>query len=656
MTYQIPPEAVCFVDREGEQARALSAVESGSNRSRPLCLALSGLGGVGKTELAFRIARSHRERYPDGVLYVDLDDWRREGVVEVDDALRELLRSLGVGAEWLGHSFQARCKQYWTRTDDKGLLVIIDNARYGSEVIPLLPASARSLVVVTSHGPLYDLEDGAVIDLPVGPLGEGHAMELLRQIVDDPRLATEPEAAAGLVGLCSGLPAALHVAGRWMRRHRRRPLERLLAELTAELNDKGITVVERVWDAAYASLSPQARFLYRLLAAAPSASFTADSTTALLGRGRDAADEALEELEGAGLIDPRGDRMRQPELLRAHAARCARRDDPDGQERAAGQRRIVRWYVRQAQRADTTAAGPRLTLAEPVPPVEGAPDVPFDRTPGSPASAALRWLAAERPALSACVRTAYDQGLDTEAWTLCEPLWTHYLDHPYGSDVVDAFQTGVRAAQRAGHLPALARMRCQVARPLWESGDFEGATEQMRQALNVTRMLGESAQERKLTASAVEFRGMLRRAQGDAGGAAADFQTALETHRAIGNTYGVMLQTYRWGQTLADAEDWEQAVAVLERAHALATEMGRERMTARTGFALAQALFRLGGTGRARELYEAALSAARTRGAEHEEARVHDALAQLSDATGDPARAQHHREAADAIRRRNGAL
>ncbi|MFJ3799952.1 tetratricopeptide repeat protein [Streptomyces sp. NPDC090088] len=658
MTYQIPPEAACFVDREPEQARAFGAFAEGNDRSRPLCLVLKGLAGVGKTELAFRIARHVRDRYPDGVLYVDLDEWRRDGAVEVDDVLRELLRSLGVGAEWLERSFQARRKQYWTRTDGKRLLVVIDNARYGAEVVPLLPASGRSLVIITSQGPLYDLEDGAVLELPLGPLDDGYALDLLRQVVDDPRLAAEPEAAAGLVRLCSGLPAALHVAGRWMRRHRRRPLERLLAELTTELHDKGVAVVERVWDAAYTTLSPHTQTLYRLLAAAPSTSFTTDSATALLGMGREKAEEALEELESAGLLDLHSERIRLPELLRAHAARCAERDGADDLECAEGQRRIVHWYLRQAQRADTAAAGTRLTLAAAVPPIENSPDVSL--APSAPnetaASRALGWLQTERLALYGCVRIAYTLRLDEEAWALCEPLWTHYLDHPYSSDLVETFRTAVLAAQRAGQVPALIRMRCQLARPLWERGDVPGAQEQLEKALAAAETLSDTDTDRKLAASVTEFHGMFRQAQGDWAGAATDFQTALETHRTLNNTYGVMLQTYRWGQALAGAEQWEPAAPLLEQAHTMARDLGRERMTARTAFALGQVLHRLGRTDQARALYDEALTGAVKRSAQQDQAAIHDCLATLAQDTADETQAAQHRETAAIIRRRNGAL
>ncbi|AKJ14413.1 hypothetical protein ABB07_31480 [Streptomyces incarnatus] len=95
MAYQIPPGPAHFVDREREQARVLQLVterQTAGGAARPLCLLLSGYGGTGKTELAFRLARALHGRYPDGVLYVDLDDVRRDGAVEVADVLGELLR------------------------------------------------------------------------------------------------------------------------------------------------------------------------------------------------------------------------------------------------------------------------------------------------------------------------------------------------------------------------------------------------------------------------------------------------------------------------------------------------------------------------------------------------------------------------------------
>ncbi|UED87316.1 tetratricopeptide repeat protein [Streptomyces profundus] len=653
MVYQVPPATAHFVDREDEQARAFRAVSDWKHPSRPLCLALSGLGGTGKTELAYRLARTLRDRYPDGVLRVDLNELRRDGVVEVTDALGELLAPLDVEGRWLHQTLRDRSRQYWDRTDGRRLIVLVDNARTAAEVLPLLPASGDSLVIVASHGPLHDLEHGSAVELPLAPLADQDAAELLEMIVDDPRLTDEPDALQGLLRVCAGLPAAVRVAGQWLRRHRRRPLSRLLAELDTELQDRGLPMVEAVWDAAYRALDEDAALLYRLLPAYPGGALTPEGVAVFLGRGREAADDSLDALEAAGLLDARHERARLPEPLRAHADRRAREDGTPG-ERETALRRVIRWYLRQAQRADLLAAGPRLTIADPVPPEPDAQDIAFGAPgEGRPADG-QRWLEAERHAVHGCVTEANRLGMDTETWALCEPLWTHFLDHPHHADAADSFRLGIASAQRAEHIPALARMRAQLARALWEQDEFDAAAEQLAAALAAVELLDDTPRDRKLAASVVEFRGTLHGRRGDWQSAAADFASARQVHRAIGNAYGVLLGTYRLGEALAALGELDRAEELLAQAHELAGAQGRERIAARVAFALAGVLARLGRPERARPLYESALAAARARGAEFDEARVLDPLADLVAELGEPDRAAELRATAREIRRRHG--
>ncbi|MGR8011187.1 hypothetical protein [Streptomyces hypolithicus] len=304
---QLPPVTQYFEDREAEQATVLQLARGGEDGCEgPLLVALSGIGGVGKTALARRLARALQDeaRCPDGILYVDLDDHRREGGAELTDILAELLRPLGVQPAWLAPSLAGRRKQWWERTQAKRLVVILDNVRYGTE--GLLPASAGSVAVVISHGRLYDIEGDALIELPLAPLAAPHALRLLHRVVDDPRLAAEPAAADRLGLLCDGLPAALHVAARWVRKHRRRPLPRLVEELAAELQGGGLSMGEGAWDAAYRDLTADAARLYRLLAVHPGPSTAPGPAAALLGdvHGPAAADDALDELESASLLLP----------------------------------------------------------------------------------------------------------------------------------------------------------------------------------------------------------------------------------------------------------------------------------------------------------------------------------------------------------------
>ncbi|MEU6373315.1 tetratricopeptide repeat protein [Streptomyces sp. NPDC046909] len=627
-------------------------------------LSLRGPAGLGKTELARLIARTSLDRFPDGVLSVDLDDFRLDGALDPGDVLAQLLGSLDVEPALLEAQFKARCRQYWNRTAQARLVLIVDNARYASEVVPLLPASGGSLVIVASHGPLHDLEDGTAIDFPLPPLAERAAAELLGLIVRDQRLAEDPEAVRALVRLCDGLPAALHVAGRWVRAHRLRPLSRLIPELQGELTDKGVSGVERVWDTAYGRLSVPAALLYRLLAHHPGTTFTVDSATALLGSGQESCEAALEELDRAGLLDlsPGDGRLRLPGPLRAHALRRSRSDAEEG-EVSAARTRVLRWYVRQAQRADRFAAGRRLVVADTLAPVPGAPDValadPEEATDDGDRAAravrAARWLHEERHALVACARAAYDLGLDAEVVALSEPAWTYGLDHPHRSDAVQVFRLAVAAAVRHGRNAAwLVRTRCQLARPLWESGELGDAARELASAEAAVALLGDDVRDRKLRASVLEFRGMLNGARGEWAAAVADFARSRDVHLAIRNPYGAMLQTYRMGEARLKLGELDAARSLLEEAHAEAVTLRRERMMRRTGFALADVLARLGRTDEARELYEQSLEGARERRSDFDQARVHDALGRLEEAAGLGARAAEHRAAAHDIRRRNG--
>ncbi|MFF4175619.1 tetratricopeptide repeat protein [Streptomyces sp. NPDC001750] len=237
---------------------------------------------------------------------------------------------------------------------------------------------------------------------------------------------------------------------------------------------------------------------------------------------------------------------------------------------------------------------------------------------------------------------------------LCEPVWTYALDHPHQSDVTEVFRLGAASAVRSGNAAWVVRMRCQLARPLWESERLDESGREIAGALAAVDLLGPSVRDRKLHASAIEFRGMLNSARGDWNAAIGDFARSRELHRMIPNPYGVLLQTYRMGQASAELGDLEEAERLLTEAHDAAVADHRERMTARTGFVLGGVLRRLGRTDEARRLYGEALARARERGSEFEQVRVLDAFAELTRDEGRDTEAEEHRAAADAIRNRNG--
>ncbi|MFI0718404.1 hypothetical protein [Streptomyces sp. NPDC021224] len=685
MTVELPAAPRPFVDRDEERARAERAALEGAGSGRAVALSLSGPPGVGKSALAYRIGRAlHDGGGYTHVLAVDLDDYRGpDGWLDTGDVLTQLLESLDVEPQSVKTAFAARRRQYRAVTARCRVVLVLDNARYGSEVADLLPAS-DGVLITTGHRPLHDLDGGAGLDLPVGPLDETAARELLEGIVTDGRLAAEPDAVEALVRLCEGSPSALRIAACTLRRNGLRPLTRLLGEVRGVLDEEVAPVVDRVLDVGYGELSPEAAELYRLLPFHPGPSFTRASAAALLGRGADTSDSALEELHAQGLADVReafrdpAARLRLSYARRAHARRTADSvlTATGPQDRAAALRRFLRWQNRQWQQADLLLAGPRLRVQPLAPQEPGAPDVLFavQATGEGPGAARVtgvvpapvpgersdgvrapsQWMYEDRHVLFAAVRLAHAVGEDALCVALCESAWTYAQDHPPKADLLDVFRLGRDSALRAGDLHGAIRMRCQLARWLWPS-DPDAAEPEMAAALAAAELLPADPESVKLRASALEFRGMLDARKGDLASAAGRYAESRTLQASIGNTYGVLLQDYRLGQTLAELGDVAQAEELLTRAHAAALADGRrDRIAARTGFALAHLLAAHGEPDRARALYQESLAGARRRGSDFDRARVLDALAALEERSGRPAEAAAHRTEAAAIRQRNG--
>ncbi|MFF3752209.1 NB-ARC domain-containing protein [Streptomyces sp. NPDC002018] len=642
---QLPVEEQPFENRAPERqqvGRELAEHVRSARSVRPLTVVLSGVSGIGKTALAVRLAHDLEEH---GLLpfYVDLDEWRTAGAVDLPAVLRHLLGWLTPAGSELPRERRALEDRYRARTRDARLALVLDNVWSADEITTLLPVSAESVVLVASQERLSALESRGALGLALEPLSPEHASEVLRQIVTRARPDASAQALARLARLCAGFPIALHTAGKLLCTHPSRRMERIVDDLTEDLYAKGLPVVEAVWNAAYTTLVPPAARLYRLMPHHPGYDISLDAATALLGTGPDDGEDGFDALTNAGLLalSPRAGRRRMHGLLRAHALRCAgRHDDPS--ETEEGLRRLLVWYRRQAERADRAIAPHRMRVAEPVEELPYASDVPF-----ASAAEAGAWLDAERKALYGWVRIASDLGEDTHAWSLCEPLWKHYEDHDNHEDALRAFETGRECAQRDGAAEALIRMRCQLAQPLWKAGRAADAERETRQAVLSAETVVPGT---RLHASALEFRGKYLAWRGQPDQAVTHFRRSRDIHLAIGNPYGVLLQGFLLGRTLRAAGRPAEAEAELETARRLAVEQDRVRVIGRATAELARVHRALGRTERAVAAYEEALAHERARGSVHDQIALHDELAALMEEAGDTEAAGRHRARAGELR------
>jgi hypothetical protein len=172
--------------------------------------------------------------------------------------------------------------------------------RTAAQVRPLLPASADSVVIVTSRSGLAGLRVGTGAEVvEVRPLADAAALDLLRFTLGATRAEKEPGAARQLAEMCGGLPLALAVVGARLAARPRFSVATVVDELTderrrlARLAIAGDLSVEAVFDVSYLDLPGPVAQLYRAVGLHPGPEFGRGVAAAAVGVDETQADEWL---------------------------------------------------------------------------------------------------------------------------------------------------------------------------------------------------------------------------------------------------------------------------------------------------------------------------------------------------------------------------
>ncbi|GLX34377.1 hypothetical protein Sros01_04500 [Streptomyces roseochromogenus] len=311
---------------------------------------ITGSAGLGKTTFAVRAAHSVRPSFPDGVLFLDLFGMSQQPLT-ADDALRLLLRALGVADQHVPGDPHERASLYRSLLRDRRVLVVLDNAASEDQVRPLLPGGGTSRALITTRRLLAGLE--GVRRLALGPLPLPESTELLTGILGERPAHDEESTLTLLSELCGGLPLALRIIGN---RLLSRP-DWDAAQLAARLADEerrldqfkaGDLKIANAFGMSYEQLAHPTRRVFRNLAVVPGRDF--DAVLTAVAGGMPIADtwDALDELVDLGLLqDGSEGRYRFHDLVRLFA-----RDRLQKEETAAGQHalteRVTSWLLRMA--------------------------------------------------------------------------------------------------------------------------------------------------------------------------------------------------------------------------------------------------------------------------------------------------------------------
>nr|WP_296067530.1 AfsR/SARP family transcriptional regulator [uncultured Actinoplanes sp.] len=455
----LPPPVAGFTGRVAELAALDEIRDTALANGLPAAAALVGTAGVGKTALALRWAHRHAADFPDGQLYLDLQGHGGRRRLEPAQALERLLRMLGVSGADIPAEPEERAARLRSAVAGRAMMIVLDNVRSSADVRPLLPASAGSLVLITSRNRLDGLavREG-VRAIAVHRLSERDAHSLL-EVVAGPALRRRPVAAHRLAQLCDNLPLALRIAGARLAAGGEQAVDTVIAELSDAQHrldalsvEGGDSAVMSVMTSSVQAVPPAAARLLRLLGTHPGEEADADAAAALLGGEPASARRLLELLADEHLVERRaGARFGMHDLIRLFAAGQAEREETTDSRRAAV-RRLLLWYGHSAHSAETVL-NPQL--------VRLAPD-PATRPPNALSfagpDAAFAWLDAERANLFAAVRHAHAIGLPEQTWLLANALYTYLRRRYFLAEFVEFSELGAAAAAGAGDEAAEAVM------------------------------------------------------------------------------------------------------------------------------------------------------------------------------------------------------
>lgn len=197
---ELPHDGAVFVGRR----REVRAMHARLTAPQPQHIGIAGLGGMGKTRLAIRVAHAAAPAFPDGRLFVEV------GTAPVEAVLTRLLISMGVRPEAAEAPLAERVSTWRTLTADLRVLVVLDDVAPGADLAPLVPAGDRSAVIVTAQRRILDLPGVGWTRLE--GLATSESLELLAAHAGRDRVAAEDSTARRLAEECSNIPLAVAVA------------------------------------------------------------------------------------------------------------------------------------------------------------------------------------------------------------------------------------------------------------------------------------------------------------------------------------------------------------------------------------------------------------------------------------------------------------
>ena len=578
-----------FVGREDEEDQLLAALDLGE--ARAIC-AIGGMGGIGKTALAVRVAHQLEDDCPDGQFQIDLQGFSEtEDPLTPRDAMARLIAAFAPTKAVPETEAEARAL-YGSLLADKTAFILLDNAANVAQAQPLI-VGGRCAFLVTSRKTIA-LDGHAPIILDV--LTEQEAFDLLRELLSEERASDEE--LGELAQVCARLPLTLRAAAAYLNVYTTETARVYIDEVgerRATLGMPGDPTldVQNIlgWSARRLG-QENADWLVRWgmlsvfpgtfdLAAAAGVCDTDESETRLTFR----------ELHTRNLVlyDPETGRYNLHDLMRSVARNALTPEDgaEDGGEdaRMAAQFRHADHYLAILSSADDAYQQGGEEIVRSLALVDGEWD---NIVTGQRWAAAHAGSDAEKAQLCNAYPNAgaYVLNLRLHAWE-----WIAWLEAALG-----AARSLADRAMEGGHLGNLGLAYFAL-------GDARHAIEYYEQALEIHRVI----RDRRGEGQALGNLGIAYSALGDARRAIEYYEKALEIHRVIRDRRGEGNLLCNLGIAYRQLGDARRAIEYHEQSLEIAREIGDRRGQGYALSGLGLACGALGDARRAIEYHEKAL-------------------------------------------------
>lgn len=257
-----------FLCRPEEVSEVKKALEPHNGRDGLLVVAIYGLGGVGKTQLALYYANTSA-RFYDIILWVPAETQSK--VMETLSLFAKKL-GLSLGADTEDNNEVAQKLKDWLNTSGCRFLLIFDNVEKVDILLPLWPASENGSIIVTTRCPSAALKL-ATSTIRLESFPQEKSLVALASLTGmKPIDEKEYSAAESICRLLGGLPLAIAQIGGFItdRGYSYQEFLSLYRRSSAQIHARGDILgydynLSTVWDVSLQGLPQNAQVLQALL-------------------------------------------------------------------------------------------------------------------------------------------------------------------------------------------------------------------------------------------------------------------------------------------------------------------------------------------------------------------------------------------------------